>query len=437
MGQITRFKPCRTHQRPSTGLLFCMLLTTGCVLHRPALSAQDPNVPAAYTQALKALEAQDTPTAVQLLQQVITEHPNWAGAWLDLALLASRQGDHAQSEEFLLALESRFAPLPGPIAQAVEQLRQQIKLQRGYPEVQTPHQAVRQHVLALATGYDTNANAGLQFSTLTLNLPDGDTLLNIDPSSRARSAQSLRVAWAHYGRQSWGQDSLTWQIQTQARQYSLSSQNNLELLVQTTLEKNGLPGRFAMGWQHIWLGGRDAYSTPILRWQWDTELGQHCAWQQHVQAESRQHARASYMDTRWQAYRSTWRCLRGAQRSQIMLQLAAESAANPGRPGGNSRHRTWGVQHEWLQPFGLTEHNLLVRLDVLDTQDKATYSPVLDSGRPRSLQRMVAWVNWTAPVPGQAPWRWTVGLNNTQQKSNIQLFRQENYSLETSIWRSW
>jgi hypothetical protein len=95
------------------------------------------------------------------------------------------------------------------------------------------------------------------------------------------------------------------------------------------------------------------------------------------------------------------------------------------------------VQHEWLKPFGRQDHHLLLRLDVLHTQDSATYSPLLDNGRPRQLRRQDASLNWSAPVLAQAPWRWSLGMHATRQNSNIQFFKQDNYALETSIWRTW
>ena len=454
MGPIKAPKSPRSTQRPIRGLLFCgLLISLSLAAHAqssgqspaqqnpsqqpPAPLAETDPAPPGYTQALQALQSQDFERAARLLQQVVAQHPEWAGAWLDLALIALRQGQYAQAEEFLLALEERFAPLPLLIGQTVQQLRQQIQLQRQTEHSQTTTVRVRQNMLALATGYETNANAGLQLSTLTLNLPNGDAIVNIDPSSRARSAHSVRATWAQYGQQALGQGSITWQIQTQARQYSLSALNHVELLAQTTLAQPELPGRITAGWQNIWLGGQNVYQAPLLRWQFDARLGPQCSWQNHIQAEDRQHLRASHLDTHWHALRTTWRCQKGQQRSQIVLQAAHETAATDRRPGGDSQHRLWGLQHEWLKPFGRQDHHLLVRLDVLHTQDSATYSPLLDNGRPRQLRRQDASLNWSAPVPAQAPWRWSLGMHATRQNSNIQFFKQDNYALETSIWRAW
>jgi hypothetical protein len=398
------------------------------------------DTPELYNQAEQAISAGDFTRAEQLLQQVIQQNPQWAGAWLDLALLAARQGQYAQSEEFLLALDVRFAPLPAPIAQAVAQLRNQ--LQQHIRIQSADAQAVdagriRQNHFLLSAGREQNANAGLQLRTLTLTLPDGDALVDVDPSSQARSALTARTALTHFGQEPWRQGFIGWQLQVQARQYSLSHLNNVELLAQASMAQAPLPGRFMLGWQTLWLDNHSVYQSPVLRWQLETPLGNLCGWQQHLQTEVRQYPRASHFDARWLAYRSTWRCQNAASRSQFHVQAASESARSAQRPGGDSQHRSWGLQHEWLNPWQMAEHNLLLRLDISRTLDSATYSPLLDNGRPRQLRKTEGQVAWSGPWASQAPWRWTVSAQKTSQRSNIQIFNQANTSIETSIWRTW
>jgi len=437
MGQINCPTANRHTTRPIWGLLFCWpLIGTAQNIGSQAPPSAPPK---AYTQALQAIEAADPERAATLLQQVVEQHPEWAGAWIDLALLAMRQSQYAQAEEFLIALEERFTPLPPAISQTVNRMRGQIRqhIAAQIQEQNTAISNVRQNTLLLATGHETNANAGLSFNALTLNLPEGDATVNIDPSSQARKAQTLRVGLVHYGQQALERGNLTWQIQVQTRQYTLTSLNNTELLAQTTLEQPTLPGQITMGWQNIWLGGHTIYQTPLIRWQHDIPWAGACDWQQHIQAEARKHPRASHLNTHWQAYRATWRCQPGQQRLQLYVQAARENAANNTRPGGNSLHKQWGLQHEWINPFGLQDHSLLTRLDILHTRDSATYSPLLDNGRPRRLQRIDGLLSWTAPLPQQAPWRWSISLQKNSQHSNIPLFKQKNTALETSLWRTW
>ena len=439
MGALSRPSQAARQTRPLAGLLFCLPLMCAAQTGTEAVATPTPE-PALYTQAEQAMAAGNYPLAEQLLQQVIAQNPQWAGAWLDLALLAGRQGQYAQAEEFLHVLDERFAPLPAPIAQAVEQLRgqlrQQIKAQNPQGSLNTTSRVV-QNTLTIGMGRETNANAGLTLSTLTLTLPGGDTLVNIDPSSQAQAAVTARVSLAHFGQQTLGDGNLTWQLQAQARQYSQSRLNNIEWLAQASVEQASLPGRLMLGWQAIQLDQRTAYQSPIVRWQYDIPLGSQCGWQQHLQSEARQYPQASHLNTQWQAYRSTWRCLNGRSRSQLHLQAATENARSAQRPGGDSRHSSWGVQHEWLRPLNQPEHSLLMRLDFLQTQDASSYSPLLDNGQPRQLRKADAQITWSGPWPEKTPWRWSISLQKTTQSSNIQLFNQVNTSIETSIWRSW
>jgi len=434
MGPLKNKHAAAKHWAPLRGLLFCLPLL--CVAQPKPETAP---MAAVYAQAEQAIAAGDYPLAEQLLQQVIQQNPEWAGAWLDLALLAVRQAQYAQAEEFLLVLVARFAPLPAPMAQAVGQLQSQIRQhikQQATTEL-AGVQRIRQNIVAVATGYETNANAGLQFSTLTLNLPDGDAIVNIDPSSQARSARYVRATLAHSGQEALGQGSLNWQVQSQARQYSLSQLNNIEWLAQVSLEQAPLPGRFMLGWQAIWLGSQAIYQTPVMRWQFDLPVGDSCGLQQHVQSEARQHPQASHLNARWQAYRASWRCQAASSRSQFYGQVATENADTDKRPGGNSLHRSVGLQHEWLRAFGLQDHSILARVDVLSTQDSATYSPLLAKGQARQLRRTEGQLTWSGPLASSGPWRWSVGAQVTRQRSNIQFFNQANNALETSIWRAW
>lgn len=471
MGALSRKATAAQAKRPFTGLLFCLALI--CTAQMGPLCAAAADAPQAtqeaqathtaqitpaadgpdlaeaaktvatshlYTQAEQAIAMGDYAQAQQLLQQVIQQSPQWAGAWLDLALLAARQDQYAQAEEYLQILDERFAPLPQPIAQAVGHLRSQIA-QRHQEQIQNTASGsalrVRQNTFALGAGYETNANAGQLMSSLTLTLPDGDTIVNIDPSSQARSAPTSRATLSHYGQEPLGQGSITWQIQAQTRQYSIAQLNNIELLTQAAIEQAPLPGRYMFGWQAIWLGNQAAYQSPLLRWQYDIPLGHNCGWQQHLQTEARQHLQASHLDSRWQAYRSTWRCQIGNTRSQLYLQAASEKAQNEERPGGNSQHRSWGMQNEWMNPMGQIDHSLLLRVDMLQTQDSQGYSALLDNGRIRQLRKIDTQLTWSAPWAGQAPWRWSASLQKTRQSSNIQFFKQANTSIETSIWRIW
>ena len=444
MGALTPKSSAAQRLRPLVGLLFCLpILCSSQVIGAPVASGGGGALPSLYMQAESAIKAGEFSRAEQLLQQLIQQNPQWPGAWLDLALLASRQGQFAQAQEYLQALDDQFAPLPDPISQAVLRLRAQLldQLKENKDQVVSNTEifstSQRQNILLFGVGFETNANAGLAFKTITLTPPGGNVLVSLDPSSQARSATSTRAALSHFGQEPWSDGSVSWQLQVQARQYSISQLSSNEFLAQSSIEQSNLPGRFMLGWQAIWLDTRSAYQTPILRWQYDIALANDCGWQQYLQTEARHYEQASYLDSRWQAYRSTWRCQSAASRSQLFVQTASETARTQDRPGGNSHHRSVGAQQEWLRPFGIAEHSLLARLDVHFIQDTKGYSAFLENGLARKLRRTDAQIAWSAPWTGQRPWRWSVGLQKTTQRSNVEFFHRENISIETSTWRDW
>ena len=138
-------------------------------------SAPTPETPAPYEQALSALQKGNIDLAEKLLQDVVQQYPNWAGAWLDLSLIAYRKQQFAQAEEFLLILEQRFSPLPQGVQQAVQQLRSQLALHLKLSPTLSSDWTERlaqtlqhQTAVSLGVGYDNNANAGLRFNSITL-----------------------------------------------------------------------------------------------------------------------------------------------------------------------------------------------------------------------------------------------------------------------------
>lgn len=427
------------HQRCQRSALvaMCSLLSLHASAQSLAQSASR-SVPALYAQALAAMAQNQTELAQRLLQAVINQHPQLAGAWLDLAVLAVRQGQYPEADEYLFALEQKFAPLPPEIETAVARLREHLTAQL-QPNATSgiASKAQQQTAVVLGAGYENNVNSGLHVSAITLTTPDGNAILNVDPASQAQGATYVRAGLAHQVTQYWQGGELNWQVQGQTRQYnSLSPYSTMELLPQVTLTHPSLQGQWTVGWQAIWLNNQGAYQAPVVRWQLDRTLAD-CSWRHQLQAEARQYLQANHFDSHWLSYRSALQCLSGGVRRQGYVQLAQENAAQAYRPGGNTRHYSLGVQQEWFSPLGLDGHTLQAKMDWLHAQDTGAYNSLLDNGKPRHLNRVDAQMTWSAPVVAQLGWRWSMAAQSHAQKSNVAFFNQRNFSLETSIWRAW
>ena len=402
--------------------------------------AQSPDTPLeAYLQAMQSLEQGQLDRAEQQLTQVITQHPEWAGAWLDLALLALRRNRYPEAQELLFILEQKFSPMPQAIDNAVQNLQRQIQQELNNPAkaIETITTGNSQTNLAVAMGYDSNANSGLQMSAITLTLPTTQTSLEIDSASRAKSAAYTRLGWAHQDSQAWGTGRITWLLQAQARQNKgLSQFDNLELLPQLTHENKQLPGQIITAWQGVWINAKQVYQAPVLRWQHSQPL-QGCEWQNQAQAEERRYSQASHLDSHWLGYKSALQCKSQLQRLKVHIQFANEKAARDSRPGADTRHTNIGLQQEWHNLGGFEQHTLQLKLEWLHSQDTGSYNSLLDNGNPRGLHRTEGHLQWSGPIDHKPEWRWSIGLQINRQKSNIAFFNQRNNALETSIWRAW
>ena len=444
MGPLNQFQRIPLNFKLQRGLLAALLAwPTFTLAQSNAVSTQE-QVPALYQQALNALQNNQFENAAQLLQQVVQQHPELAGAWLDLSWLALRQENFAQAEEFLLILEQRFAPLPEGVQLAVNQLK--LKLSAHLKLEQASASSGRhQTAISMATGYDNNVNAGLRINAITLTLPDRNLELSVASANRPIGAAFVRASLVHQLKLALDGGALALQMQVQGRSYEgLPQYANLEALPQISLEHKDLAGVLTFGMQAIALNRVLAYKAPIVRWQLEKALPAldvswqpSCKWQQQVQMEQRQYLLSANQNSHWWGIKPMLQCETSAWQTNLYVQRAQENDASGNRPGGNTRQLLWGLQQDWLAPFGLAGHRVQLRLETQHSQDAQGYSYLLENGAPRSLRTSLSQISWNAPLAPQSPWRWSLGLQKSSQQSNLAIFTHRNYSLESSIWRAW
>ena len=444
MGPLNQFQRIPLNFKLQRGLLAALLAWPTFTLAQSNVVNPSEQVPALYLQALNALQNNQYENAAQLLQQVVQQHPELAGAWLDLSWLALRQENFAQAEEFLLILEQRFAPLPEGIQLAVNQLK--LKLSAHLKLEQTSASSGRhQTAVSMATGYDNNVNAGLRFNAITLTLPDRNLELSVADANRPIGAAFVRASLVHQLKLDLEGGTVTMQMQVQGRSYQgLPQYANLEVLPQISLEHKDVVGVLTFGMQAIAFNRVMAYKAPIVRWQvekalpaFDLSWQPRCKWQQQLQIEQRQYLLSSNQNSHWWGIKPMLQCETSAWQTNLYGQRAQENDASGNRPGGNTRQVLWGMQQDWLAPFGLLGHRLQARLETQRSQDAQGYSYLLENGAPRSLRTSLSQISWNAPLAPQSPWRWSLGLQKSSQQSNLAIFTHRNYSLESSIWRAW
>lgn len=391
---------------------------------------------AKYVQALRALESGQSLLAQKQLQEVLAEDPKWAGAWLDLLGIAIAAGDWAQADEYLIAFQEQFSPLEPAVEAVVQQFQR--KLEEGRMRATVAQSSgSSQTLVSFGLGHETNANAGLHSSSITLTLPEGDAVLPLAASSRSIAALSSRMLLMHEQQLNVSEHAAQWLLQMQSRQYQgLSSRDSLELLAQASIEPYRGPIQITAGVQTIALDGRRVYQGPVLRGQY-AQVFAGCQWLHALQTESRQYLQVAQLNSHWGAYRSSFRCVSGSLRQNYYVQWAREAATSDARPGGDSHHRLLGIHQEWVSPWNMQGHSINMRAEFLQTKDTKTYSPLLDNGRQRNLARADIHLNWTAPVLQIPHLKWSIGAANTHQNSNIPIFNFRNFSIESYIWRTW
>ena len=99
MGPLNQFKRIPLNFKLQRGLLAALLAWPTFTLAQSNVVNPSEQVPALYQQALNALQNKQFENAAQLLQQVVLQHPELAGAWLDLSWLALRQEPPNRSEK--------------------------------------------------------------------------------------------------------------------------------------------------------------------------------------------------------------------------------------------------------------------------------------------------------------------------------------------------
>ena len=152
-------------------------------------------IAARYAAATAALDAGQNAAAREMLEAIVAERPEFAGAWLDLALATYRSGDPEAAIEHLDYLRNHF-PLPPVLARQINDWY--TRWQQASLEPSSQDQ--RWHgEITLGIGHDSNVNAGLASNALWLTLSDGNILLPVDKNSRPQSDR-----FALFGLTAWG-----------------------------------------------------------------------------------------------------------------------------------------------------------------------------------------------------------------------------------------
>lgn len=173
----------------------------------------------AYQEAMQAIAEGRYTKAQTLLRRLVSQEPEYAGAWLDIAMLHCSMGNTAEAEVLFTEIEKRFSP-PAAIQEVMGQQR---------ATGCKPPKPASFTRLRLGRGADTNANQGA--SNPNFSIGSGNNLVSLVLSPEFTPRRDSFTALAAEHAQVLSREETLGFVHVQARQYDSLSQYNLGSLV--------------------------------------------------------------------------------------------------------------------------------------------------------------------------------------------------------------
>lgn len=359
-----------------------------------------------YERAMDAISLGDTAGATELLEQLVQQQPDHAGAWLDMAMLYCSAGYGAQALALFDAIEARFAPPPGILELLALQRANGCKPGSG-PAVTWSGEFGR--------GTATNVNQGVRDLNVTLLGAAGPLRLQLTPDYAPRAdsystlgLQASRPVGSH-GTRAWGH----WQGQLFDTQHAFDV-SVWQLGVTQPWQRKGWLGQWQASVSQASLGGAVYQQTTSVRASAGPVAATPAGWQGDVSVgwSDVQYKTLAGFNARWLEVRAGTRYNSASWQLQGGLGWQADTARGV-RPGGGrqgwsadgSVRRTLdggvvaelgGSVQNWLdnQPYaaGLidqarSQHSLVVRAALLwPTGPESQW--VLEARQVRSIENI-------------------------------------------------
>lgn len=404
----------------------------------PALepaAALPPAIAADYAAALAHLAAGRPQAARLLLENIVQAQPDFAGAWLDLAVAAQQSGDSTAALEHLAYLRQRFTLSP-PLRQLVKDW--QTAWQR--PADAAPANSPWQGEFNLDWGYSNNLNGGLAHDQIDLSLPGGGLVsLPLAPTARPQGAAYQQFEFYAARRWQIGGARLYPVLRLRARTPNdLPAARQLGLhagaIYQSAPDDRGHRWQSSFLWQHERLAGQALFISQRLALQRLSESGP-CRLAWGGEAE-RRHTPGLPLDGRLLWLDLGLTCPLGAPdsaapRLAASLRAGQEYARRAERPGGDARHYEFTLHLEHALPGARRFEALWQHAR---SRDAEGYSPLLANGARRQQWRDQLLFTLRQPLAGG--WQARLQLNVQRQRSNLPLFEQRARQISLGIGKA-
>ncbi len=379
-----------------------------------------------YQLGIAALEAGRPAIAQQALERAVLVRPDFAGAWVDLALAHARLGESEVAQQIVSHVEQSF-DVPQPLRDQLRGLRAELvaNTERAR-QLLDAWQGVGNGYVHLSAGHDSNANLGLASSIFTLTPIGGLPLqVTIPPAARAAADSffQLRADWQralHFGEEQRARVYFSGQYKEfdVRRDYSLG-EAALGYTHEIALPKvHGWAVEGIAAARTITLGGNSLVSIAtagvgLVAYE------KACRWGVRIAGESRNYTLSGYVDADVPSLSASAAC-RGDQSQTTIVVSIARDDPRLERAGGRTDRIELGLHHARQIA---ARHMVIAFLGGSYNADAKGYSNLLANGAERRLIRTSARLAWFWEFsPGHPGWLLHAEIEHLRDSSNLDIF---------------
>lgn len=305
--------------------------------------------------------------------------------------------------------------------------------------------------LAARLGYDSNLLGSPNLGSLALTLSGQTLVLPLDESYLARGGSYAR-ADAQLDLHRSAPDGARWDAVVSLRsRHSPAVQAAGSSQADLLLERSHTAS--SAGGSYINMSAATLQSqagTRYLAWGaaggWGGAVAAACQARVGAEWQARQYLDNQVLSGRYRGLSAFWSCEQPSGVQWLLgLKAGRDAAQQRERAGGDQTQASLRVAGFWplaaLLPdagaalAGLRRGGLLLDFEQTELMDSSGYSPIMDSGRTRSVSRSAARLEYQQPITRSV--QWVLGAEWVAQRSSLALFRVDNWGGYTGLRLSW
>jgi hypothetical protein len=398
----------------------------------PLAASNDPDT--LYLLGSVAQEAGDYELAGAAYERAVMIQPDFAGAWLDLAVVTRLGGDDVTAQALFDYVIEEFHP-PAPLMARIAVLRRQA-IAPALAAV-TPASGGWHGELRAQVGHDSNANNGIALTSLPLVAGAGIVVdIPIAEEERARGDTAVQgSALLRYGHAFNDRGDRRGEVLlalTQRGNHDLNDYDTRDLLIGGSLIQDTRYGSFSqrVAVQQIRLGGQDLLYAGRAGLGWERQYGA-CRVGLGGELEQRHFSSVSNLDARIVWLQGGGGCLARVGNTPVqaamLLRHGHDSAVHERAGADARRYEITTVLAAELHPRVIVEGLFALS----QTHDTNLYSAILADNAVRRTTRSQARLQLQFPLLG--PVDGFVSIERLKQTSNIGLFQQSGRTIWAGI----